>query len=485
MVKTPKKSSDENVSEVYSQYDALTMLKPNFDANLDKIATECDLGFDTLDGTRRLKSAISSGLLSVDLATNGGYGGGRMSYIYGPSGAGKSTIVYHGVLSALSRQTRTCVFDHETCADAKYLENIGFDFSTIVGLRGKDGKWKNSPLYRYTEAIVAQETFKYIFKATQEFPYKVEMYDESTDESRYFLINDDFGYKKTWASINEGLKAKKIIEVEDFAPQGLFVIDSIKGMLPESKFNDPDANPMALLARLLAENFPMVKGLLAKRHCALVMTNHISINPAARWENPETEPGGNAVKFYPDLKLRTQATMTDTAIIVEPALSGVGQDRYRPGRIKIMKNKGGASFRSVEYRIWLDSSGKPGMGIDPVFDTYQFLDMTSQLGFTGKKKDEYKILIPGYDSEPLDWAKFKRLVLTDKKLRQACSKQIAEGYAQPRYYDWLANNPGVEKKSKAKKGQKAASDEEEDDDSVSDEELEQLGIRDSEHEVTV
>ena len=84
-------------------------------------------------------------------------------------------------------------------------------------------------------------------------------------------------------------------------------------------------------------------------------------------------------------------------------------------------------------RWWFDSNGAPGPGIDPVFDTFQYLKMTGQLSKAGVK---FQIELPGHEAE-VNTAEFKALVLNPENkdaLRQACWTQLREGDGFQRYF---------------------------------------------------
>lgn len=430
-------------SKLPSQLSGLNSMM-NLNKTLEALGNSRGIQFSSMDAGQRLKGVIPTGILSLDLVTNGGLGAGRMSYFYGDSGSGKSTLLFHAIKSAINRNTHVVVNDHESSFDARYLNNIGVDLEEVVNSARKQ--------MHYALGTSAEATFRFMHEILKALPYKIELFDPKEDAHRYFLINPEHEFKHTWQSINDGLRKSSankqlVVEVDDFAPQLFFVTDSLKAMLPGARDENPDANSMAILARTLGENFPLIKGLLAEKHCTWAVTNHLTINPMARFGNPETEPGGKAVQLWPDLKVKAHNPMVKSKIVEEPSLSGTGIDRYRPGNFSVTKNKGGGVFISAEYRIWMDSNGVAGMGIDPVFDTFHFLEKTAQVVKTGTQKaPTFKILIDGYNESELNWSQFKKLVIEDPKLHSTCAAQISSGKAQSLF---AAN--GATAKSKAGK----------------------------------
>ena len=263
----------------------LVALQALLDVNklLDDKAHAQGLTFTTMDPTQRVSHGLSTGIYSFDLITGGGYAGGRFSYLYGDTGSGKSTTCYHGMKSALAHDIITNVNDHESSMDPAYLGKIGIDLDAVVGRRNKKGTWEVTPKLRYSMGTTAESTFKFMNQVMKGLPDKIQMWEPKTEENRYFLISPDFDYKPTWAHINKGLKEDKIIEVDDFSPQMVFVTDSLKAMLPEARDEDIDSDPIALLARCFSNSFPLVKSLLGRKNCIYLATNHLTINPMARF----------------------------------------------------------------------------------------------------------------------------------------------------------------------------------------------------------
>lgn len=430
-----------------TQFDGLQSIM-DINKVLDDAAHNQGLVYSTMDPSLRVQGAISSGLLSFDLMIGGGFAPGRMSSIVGPTGAGKSTFLFHTIKEALGRNTLIVANDHESSFDPTYLQNIGIDLDKVCGFRNKKGTWEVTPQLRYAIGTTAESTFRFMNVILKNLPDKIQLWDDKEQTYRYFLISNEFAYKPTWRHINDGLKKKLVVEVETFAPQVLFVTDSLKAMLPEARDEDPNKEPIAALARVFAANLPLVKAYIGRKNCGWLVTNHLTINPMAQFQNPETEPGGSAVQFYPDFKMRVEAKRTQAKMQVESTVQGGGEDRYFIGTAKITKNKFGPSFRSMEYRMWLDSAGTPGMGIDPVFDTYMFLKHCDLMKENG---NSFKILLEGHEGD-LSWQKFKKLILIQEegqKIREACFKLISSGKAQELYYEYLKNNPDTKKGKKA------------------------------------
>ena len=432
-------------SNVVSQFDGMEML---LDINklLDEKAHSQGLSFTTMDPDLRVKGGLSTGIYSFDLITGGGFAPGRFSYLYGETGSCKSTTLFHGIKSALDKSIITSIHDHESSLDPTYLKNIGINFDEICGVRNRQGKWEKTPKMRYSVGTTAEATFKFMNLMLKELPDKVQMWVPKAEEYRYFIISSGYDIKSlTWLNINKGLKAKvedkpAVLEVADFSPQMVFVVDSLKAMLPDAKDEDFDSEPIALQARCFSQSFPLVKSLIGRKNCIFLATNHITVNPMVKFGSPESEPGGKAVQFYPDLKLKMHINRAQNKLIEEAHVCGEGKDRYLLGKATVLKNKSGPCFRSIDFRLWIDSNEVTGKGIDPVYDIFTFLDSTGLL--ERPTKSTYGIKLKGWETESFTWKKFKELVLVREegnKLRKEIEAMLADGSAQERYFQTLAN----------------------------------------------
>lgn len=408
---------------------------------LDERAHAQGLTFTTMDPSLRVANGLSTGIYSFDLITGGGYASSRFSYLYGETGSGKSTTCYHGIKSALKNDIITVVNDHEASMDPTYLKKIGIDLDAVCGVRNRQGKWEVTPKLRYSMGTTAEATFKLMNTVMKALPDKIQMWDPKAEINRYFLISPEFEYKPVWLSINKGLKEEKIIEVEDFSPQMVFITDSLKAMLPEAKDIDVDSDPIALLARCLSTGFPLVKSLLGRKNCIYLATNHINVNPMQKFGSNEVEGGGKAVQFYPDLKLKMHVNRAQNKIIEENSAGNDGGiDRYLLGKAIVLKNKSGPCFRSIEFRLWIENNGGPGQGIDPVWDIFTFLSSCGLL--EQPTKMSFGIKLPGWETQSFTWKKFKELVLIQEEgqtLRRQIEAMLKDGSALELYYQTLAS----------------------------------------------
>ena len=403
---------------------------------LDSRAHEQGLVFSAMDASLRVKAGLSSGILSFDLILGGALAAGRFTYFYGHTGTCKSTTMYHSLKSSLDKGIVSVIKDHEGSMDPTYLKKLGVNLEEVCGVRNKKGTWTVTPKLRYMVGTTAEASFKFMNQVMNALPDKIQLWDQKAAEFRYFLIAPDFEYKAlTWTYINKGLKENKVVEVENMSPQMMFVTDSLKAMLPQARAEDLNKDPIALQARCFSNNFPLVKSLIAKKNCIYLATNHLSINPMAKFGNPEVEPGGGAVQFYPDAKVKLHVNRAKSKVIEEDHVSGEGKDRYILGNATVIKNKSGPCFREIPFRIWLDEQGVPGKGIDPVFDYHTVLDACGLIDQLTKQN--FGIKLPGFEDKKYDWKKFKKLVLAEDQglvLKKTLEDMLCDGTALDKYY---------------------------------------------------
>lgn len=417
---------------------------------IENSAKEQGIFFNTLSSEVH-RASISTGVLGLDLLLGGGHQPGRFSYFFGPSGSCKSTLIFQTIREAIKRGIKVVFLDYEASTDPVYLENLGIDVLQVGGARSKTG-WDREPELYYTTPDTAEHGFRSIHSMLKSLGDKI-MMEDPKHGMRYFVVTPGYQYTRDWKSVTKGLEDKKIFEVEDATPQMLFVVDSLR-MLAGAKDEDNSKETIAMLARALNECFTLVKPYLGRKLCNLIGTNHLNVNPMARFASPEVEPGGKAVEFFPDNKTKLWVNRAMSKIITEPHASGVGEDRYLPGTATVIKNKGGPVFRKMDYRVWIDEQGEPGRGFCPVFDIYQFLLATGQAN-QNEKSGNITVLPSGFeDIRDVKYSEFKKAVLSDtgEKLRKFCFDQIKDGIAQEKYYENVKSlKTDANQKKKAKK----------------------------------
>lgn len=403
----------------------------NIALDFDNIVDDCekDMGMDciSLERGAYIKHAISTGSLTLDLIVGGGWTPGRWITLSGKEQSGKSTLSYFALKYALETDIPTFFLDHEGSTESAYLEKIlGLPLADIQGLRNEKGQWVKKPMIRYYSPDIGEDTFRFIKRILRKLPNKIK------DGDQWYLVYKNskknksrFKKEKDKECIyNEKLKKrtnKYWIPCKDGSAQALFFIDSLASMTPEARAEDDKSNPMAKVARMFSECFPLVKPILRQKRVTIVATNHVKQNPMQKYGDPTYEVGGEAPLNNADARVRltTRANPNDgkTGQIEEEAsIDGTGIDRYRYIHLKTIKNKMFSPFREAFLRIWFEESGEPGRGIDPVWDCFQFLKLTGQIS---KSRGNYLLSLPGiWENKKITWPDFKEVVLNPPDLNR-------------------------------------------------------------------
>jgi recombination protein RecA len=321
-----------------------------------------------LDRGSYVTGTISFGSLCLDLLTGGGIPPGKIVDIFGAEGAGKSTFIYHSIGNAMRESSKgandsipTFLFDHEAGADAKYLGAVG------LKIRMPDGS--KNPLFNY--------------------------YQPTTGESTYRTINRILDKLPDYTSGEEGRPR----------PTALFVIDSLASMLAEDINETDDKNPMATDAKVHSQGMKLIKAKLGRKNCTLLCTNQTREKPGVMYGNPEYEPGGSAIKYYPDLKIK---------------IRGVGKPWTERGRhmkyinINTIKNKQFVPFLELKETVAIAF----GHGVERGYDSLGFLQMTNQVSKKGA--GYYTLHMPG--------THWDQKVFRQEALMELCHKNLFRAY---------------------------------------------------------
>jgi len=134
----------------------------------------------------------------------------------------------------------------------------------------------------------------------------------------------------------------------------------------------------------------------------------------------------------------------------EPSYDGRGNDKYRYIHTKATKNKLSTPYLEGMMRVWTEDVDGKARGMDPVWDTWQYLLLTGQIE---GKRNKFKIKFKEWaDMKPLSWNDFKMLILAPKKqhmaffesagikpinIRKFCQQQLADGNGTELYFDHI------------------------------------------------
>ncbi|NBV42353.1 recombinase RecA [bacterium] len=225
-------------------------------------------------------STISSGALSLDLALGvGGYPRGRIIEVYGPESAGKTTLTLHAVAEA-QKLGGVCAFiDTEHALNPTYAEQLGVNLDSL------------------------------------------------------FISQPDYGEQAL--EIAETLVRSGAID--------LIVIDSVAALVPKAEIEGEMGDPqMGMQARLMSQALRKLTGIVSKSNCIVIFVNQVREKIGVMFGNPETTPGGRALKFYSTIRIDIRK--------VDAIKSGVDVTGNKV-KIKIVKNKVAPPFKYTELEI--------------------------------------------------------------------------------------------------------------------------------------
>jgi RecA/RadA recombinase len=346
--------------------------------------------------------------------------------------------------------------DAEGSSDPNYIENIfdgRVDPKELFGVKAANGEWKIRGKVRYENPPNGESCLDMTAAFLRKIPDKVYLQEkwwysfENTNPNRK-LVGDKYN-KKLFQKHN-----KFFVPAEDGSMQALILIDSYPNLVPERIDEDEGGAGLGAQARMFAEHFPKIKGKLRRKRATLIGINQVREKPMVAYGDPTYEPGGNALKFNSDCRLRLTPRSVPHGkgpIEEENSVLGEGLDKYRYIHIKTIKNKLATPYLDGWLRLWVTDAAGQGRGFCKVWDTFQYLKMTGQATGTMKK---LHIDMPGFKTKkPLTWDQFKSLILlrgTELKkfckslklkevprLRRDCYRQMASGDGMNRYFNSL------------------------------------------------
>lgn len=253
--------------------------------------------------------ATSSGSLALDAALGiGGYPQGRIIEIYGPESGGKTTLALEAIAACQREGGFAAFIDAEHALDPKYAHLLGVDFDSLILSQPDSG------------------------------------------EQALEIVNT--------------LAASNAIS--------LIVIDSVAALTPEAEIRGEMGDSLVgAQARLMSQAMRKLTGTLAKNNCTAIFINQIREKVGVMFGNPETTPGGRALKFFSSVRLEVRKGDQ-----IKDSSGPIGCFI----KVKVVKNKVATPFKTCDIEL-IFGEGLSRLG--------EVVDMATEKGILQKSGSWY------------------------------------------------------------------------------------------------
>jgi len=288
---------------------------------------------------------ISSGSLSLDICLGiGGYPKGRIIEIYGPESSGKTTFALHAIAEAQKLGGRAAFIDAEHSLDPQYASKLGVNINELLLSQPDNGE----QALEICEALVRSGAISVI------------------------------------------------------------VIDSVAALVPQAEIEgEMGDSHVGLQARLMSQALRKLSGIINKTNTIAIFINQLREKVGVMFGNPETTPGGRALKFYASVRLEIRRSEQ-----IKDGTNIVGNKTA----IKVVKNKMAPPFKNCTVDIMYgEGVSKEG----------EIVDLGSEAGILDKTGAWY-----AYNGEKLGQGKenVKELLKQNTKLADELELKIRKHY---------------------------------------------------------
>ena len=297
------------------------------------------------DGVKDI-DVVSSGSLALDIALGvGGYPKGRIIEIYGPESSGKTTFALHAIAEVQKTGGRAAFIDAEHALDPVYAKNLGVNINELLLSQPDTGE----QALEICEALVRSEAMSII------------------------------------------------------------VIDSVAALVPQAEIEgEMGDSHVGLQARLMSQALRKLSGAINKTNTICIFINQLREKVGVMFGNPETTPGGRALKFYSSIRLDVRR-----AEQIKIGSDVIGNKTV----VKVVKNKVAPPFKTAEVEIMY------GEGVSR---EGEIVDIASNLDIIEKSGAWYS-----YKGEKIGQGKenVKALLKENKALMQEIEEKVREHYS--------------------------------------------------------
>ena len=327
------------------------MVKTSTDTTLTQVLADIEKQFGKGavmklgDNEHREIDVISSGSLALDICLGiGGYPKGRIVEIFGPESSGKTTFALHAIAEAQKKGGRAAFIDAEHSLDPQYAAKLGVNINELLLSQPDNGE----QALEICEALVRSGAISVI------------------------------------------------------------VIDSVAALVPQAEIEgEMGDSHVGLQARLMSQALRKLSGVISKTNTIAIFINQLREKVGVMFGNPETTPGGRALKFYASVRLdirRSEQIKLGTEIVGNKV------------KVKVVKNKMAPPFKNCVVDIMYGE----GVSLEG-----EIVDLASEIGIIEKGGSWYS-----YNGEKLGQGKenVKELLKKNVKLKEELEQKVRDYY---------------------------------------------------------
>lgn len=288
---------------------------------------------------------VSSGSLTLDIALGvGGYPKGRIIEIYGPESSGKTTFALEAIAEVQKAGGKAAFIDAEHALDPVYAKNLGVDINDLLLSQPDTGE----QALEICEALVRSEAISIV------------------------------------------------------------VIDSVAALVPQAEIEgEMGDSHVGLQARLMSQALRKLSGTISKTNTIAIFINQLREKVGVLFGNPETTPGGRALKFYSTIRLDVRRGEQ-----IKNGDNVIGNKT----NVKIVKNKVAPPFKTASVEIMY------GQGVSR---EAEILDLASEIGIVDKSGSWYS-----YNGEKIGQGKenAKQFLRDNPTIKEEIENKVRESH---------------------------------------------------------